>query len=72
MCTFGWLGYGFSFLLLYPKFDCEGEINEWNYEERCQPSYFCDEANGVTFTIDWSDPKSLENWMTRYELYCHS
>jgi len=40
------------------------------YEEKCHPSYFCDEANGVSWHIDWESPYSLNNWMTHFELYC--
>ena len=68
----GWLIYGLSYLLLYPHFDCTGDIDEKNYAERCKPEYFCDASHGVHRTIDWDHQYSLTNWMKKYDMVCAS
>ena len=69
--TSGWLIYAFAYLLLYPTFSCDG-IPETSpdFKEKCVPDYFCDTANDITWHIVEDDPKTLNNWIKRWDLYC--
>jgi len=54
----GWVYYGFQFLFLYPKFQCEGILDgSPEYLKYCVPNYFCNNEqhlqNGDK-VINWS------------------
>jgi hypothetical protein len=76
--TNGWLIYGLSYLLLYPKFDCtypdgspiDGLSND--YKSMCKPDYFCDADNAIGYSVDWEDHTSLYNLTYKFNLNCAS
>ena len=36
------------------------------------PDYFCKPHNQITWDPDTDDPYTLDNWISRYNLYCKS
>ena len=65
--------YSLGYMTLYPKFVCAGIIEgSDDYSEHCKPSYFCEAANKIDWTIDWNAPTSLTNLMSKYKMYCDS
>ena len=74
----GWLIYNLAYLTLYPKYDCwdkDGEIipdDSDDYVNKCRPEYFCQEQNGIRWDVDWSNDKSIENWISKFGLNCAS
>ena len=48
----GWATYIIGYLLLYPKFECEGIADGTEeYKEKCVPNYFCEASNNVNWSI---------------------
>lgn len=76
--TNGWLLYGLSYLILYPKFDCTypdgSSISRTSpdYKSMCNPSYFCVAENNVGYDVDWEDSTSLYNLTYKFNLNCAS
>jgi hypothetical protein len=76
--TNGYLVYGLSYLLLYPKFECKypdgSPIDDGSkdYENYCKPDYFCDTSNNIGWSINWNDHTSLYNLTWKFNLYCAS
>ena len=75
--TNGWLIYGLSYLLLYPKYNCTypdgSEIpdDSDDYISYCNPQFFCaNDAYG--WSIDWNDHNSLHNLTDKFNLNCAS
>lgn len=67
--SFGWIGYNFSYLLLYPTFNCEELINgQWvnitDNADLCQPNYFCKHPDTVRYTIVEDSQFTLKNWIS--------
>jgi len=72
MNTSGWLIYCQSYLLLLPKFSCQGIIDpSKEYDDKCVPEYFC-KHNEIKWSIVEDDQYTLDNWMKKYALYCAS
>lgn len=73
-----WFIYGQGYLLLQPKFKCHGLVEGSNeYQELCNPAYFCKndlhKANGdriVDWSLDESSDSTLYNLMTKHNLIC--
>ena len=74
----GYLIYNLAYLTLYPKYDCwyqNGEaipIDSDDYDIKCKPNYFCEESNGISWEVDWSNNESIQNWISKYGLNCAS
>lgn len=41
-----------------------------NYDKYCKPEYFCDHKDTMTYSIDEGNTRSLENWITEFDLTC--
>ncbi len=60
--THGQLLYFLPFLELFPKYICP----ESNPD--CGPADAC--SNPAEYPIDWSDPRSIYNWVDVFNLQC--
>ena len=75
----GFLVYNLSYLLLYPKFECNylpsGEhINDDDpaYKDYCNPQYYCANPDKIEIMADMNDSISLKNWMYYQDILCDS
>ena len=74
----GFFIYGLNYLTLYPKFICyyptgqEIPEDSDDYTKMCQPFYFCDAGNEITFDIVQDDDLTLDNWTKKFDLICAS
>lgn len=71
-----WMIYGFSYMLLYPEFDCvkDGQMLKWgsdDYKTYCTPSYFCQNTD-VQISVITNSTVTLKNWIQDFELLCIS
>ena len=59
--------YAIDYITMKPVYLCENE-------RECDYTEFCDTIKKVpikNFTIDWSSPLSLDNWITNLDLHCN-
>ena len=77
----GYLVYNFSYLTLYPDFNCfyqDGSqipVDSDDYDNMCKPSYFCEADTNlmnIKYTVNWEGENSLYNWISKYDLNCAS
>ena len=75
-----WVIYAQQYLLLFPKFECEGILEGTpEYKKYCVPHYFCkndDHAAQGNRVVNWSinhaSNITLTNLMTKHDLICAS
>lgn len=73
--TQGVINYNYTYLLLYPKFECYNTetglaLSYEEQSEKCQPHHFCEAENGIGYTIDYEDEITLSNWIEKFDLIC--
>jgi hypothetical protein len=64
MITNGYLFWALPFLELYPDYHCPVDLPDCNHND------YCHKVEGVT--INWDSPKSLSNWVEKYNLECNT
>ena len=78
----GWMLYDLTYLLLYPKYNCEiiqpdgtfSPIKEGShqYEAYCKPEYFCQHLDQIKYTRDEASDLTLNNFISKYNAECFS
>eukprot|EP00347_Sterkiella_histriomuscorum_P001121 403373245 len=78
-CTAACLTYNFSYLLMYPQYQClmsevsEGDSKHW---QSCTREQVCSQQNNFNgnlieqWRVNQESPKSLDNWITQMNLHC--
>ena len=70
--TCGYIIYQFGYLLLYPKMECHDSVTNKIVIEKCEPIYFCNPHNNITYTLFEKDELTLGNWVKDFDLLCAS
>ena len=73
MTTTGWLSYNLGYLLLYPTANCVDSITGVKIDEKdCEPQWYCNPDNHITYKIDDNSDMTLTNWIDDFDLLCAS
>ena len=65
----GFLIHGLAYMELAPTYKCKSYTSNYSEWYSCKPDSFCDSPD-IIWEIDYSNPTSINNWYTSYDLKC--
>ena len=74
MLSGAFINYSLYYFTLQPVYQCQGSTGIWTI---CQQEDICNMKTNKfiadkVYKVDWSDNRSLHNWMEQYDLTCKS